>query len=103
MDAGYAECTGATIICLNGIGTSSPRENSDSFFANFQNDAREYASYVALSSSQQDDELRVADVLSQELARRGKSPFHQSYHAVEAKPHLAVRQELTLKSGQGLK
>ena len=52
------------------------RENSDNFFPTFLDSPREYAPYFALSSSQQDNELSVADVLSQELAKRGKSPFY---------------------------
>ena len=76
MDAGYVECTGATIKCLNGIGMNIPRENSDNFSATFLNRAREYAPYFALSSSQQDNEISVVDVLSRELTKQGKSSFH---------------------------
>ena len=76
MDAGYAECTGATIKYLKGIGMNIPRKNSENFFATFLNGVRKYAPYFALSSSRQNNEFNVAVALSQELRKRGKEPFH---------------------------
>ena len=53
-----------------------PRKNCDNFSPSFLNDARVYAPYFALSSSQQDNEISVADVLSRELTKHGISSFN---------------------------